>query len=119
MVSQLTAEIYKINTLLVLAVFACLAVYAQAEGYGRNAYDSYNRDGFRRVANGIAAPYSNEDRQAYVNRRAEYVGASSGTYRFYGVPGTNRNFGDGGYGYDGYGYGGYGNYGGYGYDGYL
>ena len=68
---------------------------------------------------GIAAVYSNDDRQRAVNRRAEYVGASSGTARFYDVPGTNRDFGYGGYGgYGGRGYGGFGGYGnGYG-DGY-
>ena len=32
--------------------------------------------------NGVAAAYSNDDRQRAVNRRAEYVGASSGTARY-------------------------------------
>lgn len=58
----------------------------------------------------MAAAYSNDDRQRAVNRRAERVGASSGTADYYDVPGTNRDFGYGGYG----GYGGrYGGYGGY------
>ena len=73
--------------------------------------------------NGIVAPYSNEDRQTAVNHHAEYIGASSGTARYYGVPGTDINFGYGGYGgYSGYrGYGNHGSYehgyGGYGRDG--
>ena len=54
---------------------------------------------FNFSANGVAAPYSNDDRQRAVNRRAEYVGASSGTFRYDDVPGTNRDFG---YGYGGY-----------------
>ena len=103
------------KVVLVLVVLACVAACAMANynrGYGGYGYDSYNKDGFRRVPNGIAAPYSNENRQASVNHRAEHVGASSGTARYYGVPGTNRNFG-----YRGYGYGGYGGYGRYGYHG--
>ena len=120
---QLHTNYITMKVVLALAVFACVAACAFADGYGHDhhGYDSYNRDGFRRVHNGISAPYSNEDRQAYVNHRAEHVGASSGTARYYGVPGTNRNFGYGGYGGHGYGgYGGYGHggYGGYGHNGY-
>ena len=50
-----------------------------------------------------------------MNRRAEHVGASSGTADYYDVPGTNRDFGYGGYGgrYGGSYGGGYGGYGGY------
>ena len=35
----------------------------------------------------------NAARQAHVNHIAEKVGASSGTYRKYGVPGANRYYG--------------------------
>ena len=82
--------------------------------------------------------YNNAARQVGVNRLAEKVGASSGTARYYGVPGTgnyilgNRygygyddsyGYNDRSYGYgrnDGYGYNdrsyGYGRYDGYGYN---
>ncbi len=52
------------------------------------------------------SPYNNAARQETVNNIAEYVGASSGTARKDGVPGTDR--GVTGYGYaprSGYGYG--------------
>jgi len=59
---------------------------------------------------GIAAPYRNDFRQHVVNRVAELKGASSGTARYYGVPGSGRYYGyyNPGYyyGYQGY-YGGY------------
>ena len=42
--------------------------------------------------------FYNGQRQAGVNYKAEAVGASSGTARVYGVPGT----GVGGHGYSGY-----------------
>ena len=100
------------KTVITIAVLCCVAALAQASGYGYNP-------GFRRVYNGIAAVYNNAERQQAVNHRAEYVGASSGTARWNGVPGTGRDFGYGygGYGNDGYGNGGYGN-GGYGNNGY-
>ena len=109
---SITTILHTNMKVLALAVFACVAVCALADGWRGSGYG----DGYRRVPNGIAAAYSNEDRQAFVNRRAEAVGASSGTARYYGVPGTNRNFGYAGYG--GYGYGGYG-YPGYAYGYYF
>ena len=63
---------------------------------------------------GNVAPYNNAARQERVNNIAEYVGASSGTYRKDGVPGTDR--GVTGYGHHGQGYGG--NYG-HGYNGHY
>ena len=91
---------------LALAVFACVAALAMASGY--------RRDGFKRIGRGAVTPYNNADRQEAVNRKAEYIGRSSGTARWEGVPGTDNDFGYGynrGYGYDdgyrgrGYGYG--------------
>ena len=86
-----------------LAVFACVAAVASASGYGY-------QPGFHRTYNGISAPYNNADRQEAVNYRAEHIGRSSGTARWYGVPGTGNDFGYGygyghGYGHDNYGYG--------------
>ena len=49
--------------------------------------------------------YNNAVRQVGVNRVAEKVGASSGTARYYGVPGTGNYFPGNRYGYgDSYGY---------------
>merc|ERR1711893_236026 len=81
------------KAMLAVAVLACVAALALADGYGY-------KPGFRRVYNGIAAPYNNAERQWAVNKKAEYVGASSGTARWYGVPGTGRHFGYGSHGYD-------------------
>ena len=94
---------------LTLAVFACVAALALADGY-------YKPAGFKRTPYGIAARYNNAERQEAVNEKAEYIGRSSGTAREDGVPGTGNDFGYGygynrGYGYDdgyrgrGYGYG--------------
>merc|ERR1711893_186001 len=94
------------KAMLAVAVLACVAALALADGYGY-------KPGFRRVYNGIAAPYNNAERQWAVNDKAEYVGASSGTARWDGVPGTGRHFGYG-YGYNSYNRNNYGrSYGGY------
>ena len=77
---------------LALAVFACLAALTLASGY-----DSY-RPGFKRTNYGISARYNNAERQEAVNDKAEYIGRSSGTARWDGVPGTDNDFGYG-YGY--------------------
>lgn len=76
--------------------------------------------------NGISAAYNNAARQKAVNHIAEYVGASSGTARWYGVPGTGNYFpyrpyghgghghghrGHGGHGFGGHGHGGFGGHG--------
>ena len=66
--------------------------------------------------NGVTAGYRNDLRQVAVNKVAEYVGASSGKARYYGVPGAGRYVYDNRNGY-GSGYGGYGGYGA-GYGGY-
>ena len=118
-----------------LAVFACLAAMAAASGYGHghhghghhghghghHGHGHYN-PGFKRTHNGISAAYNNAERQEAVNHKAEYIGRSSGTARWYGVPGTGLNFG---YGYGhGHGHHGHGHHGhghghshGYGHDG--
>ena len=49
-----------------------------------NLFKSFNGilDDVRGLSyNGIAAPYNNAERQEYVNHKAEYKGASSGTAR--------------------------------------
>ena len=73
----------------VLAVLACMVALAVASR-------GYYRPGFRRGYNGVSTPYNNAERQDAVNRKAEYIGRSSGTARWEGVPGTGNDFG---YGY--------------------
>ena len=86
---------YLIMKVLSLVVFACVAALALADGYG------YSRPGFKRTYNGISARYNNAERQEAVNKKAEYIGRSSGTARWEGVPGTGNDFGYG-YGYNDY-----------------
>ena len=84
-------------------IFALLvAVAAASVGYDGYRGDDYYRgdyyrggyygDGFRRTPYGVEARYNNAERQQRVNHIAEKVGASSGTARYYGVPGTGRYF---------------------------
>ena len=60
---------------------------------------------------GIAAPYRNDLRQHHVNAVAEATGGSSGTARYYGVPGAGGYYPyypayyQGYYGYPAYHYG--------------
>ena len=76
-------------------VFALLVAMATAYGYG-GYHDEHHRDyygdGFRRTPYGIEARYNNAERQERVNFVAEKVGASSGTARYYSVPGTGLYF---------------------------
>ena len=52
----------------------------------------YNINGFKRSYHGIHAPYNNAARQKAVNGLAEQTGASRGTAKYYGVPGTGNYF---------------------------
>ncbi len=79
---------------LAIAVLACVAAMALADGY---------RPGFKKTKNAIVAAYNNADRQEAVNDKARYVGSGTGTERYDGVPGTGLDFGYHGrrsYGYD-------------------
>ena len=89
---------------LIIVLFALVAGAAAYGGYNNND-GYYNNDpyhgnnnygygyGFRRTPYGAEAAYNNAARQKGVNYLAERVGASSGTARLYGVPGTGRYFG--------------------------
>ena len=64
---------------------------------------------------GISAGYRNDLRQVGVNYAAEAAGASSGTARYHGVPGSGGFYGYRYGGYPGHYYGGYPGYYGNGY----
>ena len=81
------------KAVIALAVFASVALVIEASS-------GYYRPGFKRTQYGISAPYNNAERQEDVNYKAEYIGRSSGTARWDGVPGTGNNFGYYGYGYN-------------------
>ena len=96
----------------IIAVVLAVSVVMAAASYpGDDGYYGYNDGyhggrygyGFARTPYGLRAAYNNAARQETVNRIAEHVGASSGTARYYGVPGTGRYFGRGHYDHhDGY-----------------
>ena len=74
---------------LAVLIFACVATLALAS-------DSY---GYKRTRYGNITPYNNAERQEEVNEGAEYIGRSSGTAEWDGVPGTGNIFRYGPYGY--------------------
>ena len=77
---------------IIALIFALVIAMATASGYYNDGYYGRYADGFRRTPYGIEARYNNAERQKRVNFLAEKVGASSGTARYYGVPGTGRYF---------------------------
>ena len=88
------------NTLLLITLTALVAVVAAGYYDDYRGYNDYDHGysgrygyGFRRTPYGVEAVYNNAARQQRVNHIAEHVGASSGTARYYGVPGTGRYFG--------------------------
>ena len=90
-----------IAVVLAVSVVMAAASPARNDDYYGGYYGGRYGDGFTRTSYGIRAAYNNAARQERVNRIAERVGASSGTARYYGVPGTGRYFGRNyGYGYD-------------------
>ena len=82
-----------------VAVFLTILVVVSA---GNGYYNNHNwdrlrtgfegKDGFTRSNNGIQALFNNAARQRIVNNFAEKLGFSSGTAKYYGVPGTGLIF---------------------------
>jgi len=98
---------------LAIALLFCIVAAVSASGYYASDYGFDKPENFARERK---VNYVNGERQAGVNYYAEAVGASSGTYRRDGVPGTGvGNKGHGFAAYPGYGYNGA--YPGYGYSG--
>ena len=99
-------------------MFACVAAMVATSDYGHghghhghgHHGHGYHRPGFSRTHNGISAAYNNAESQEAVNHKDEYIGRSSGTARWDGVPGTGLNFGYHGYGH-GHGHHGQGHHG--------
>lgn len=80
-----------------VAVVASAMASYEYNSHGSHGYGGRYGYGFERTGKGVEAVYNNAGRQKKVNHIAEHVGASSGTARYYGVPGTGRFFEGKGY----------------------
>ena len=82
-----------------VVVFLTILVVVSA-GYGYDENENWyhlqtgyeGKDGFERSIHGIHAPYNNAARQKLVNHYADKLGFSSGTAKYYGVPGAGHFF---------------------------